>query len=331
MPADAGASSMTSMRREQAKRRRPFLARIVPLSSIGGGGSLSMKRLIECFAFPLVVGGALVGFHGFLAVGASPWPAAYAVVAVGYMCIAVHEAYLPERREWRPARGELLTDLLHLALIQVLLPRLLSLAAVLALAHAAAIQDWGLRRLWPHEWSPWAQLVLLTLLAEFPRYWLHRLSHSIDWLWRFHAVHHAPQILYSVNVGRFHPIDKGLQFLVEVLPFIVLGVAPEVLTVYFVFYAVTGFYQHANCRVRLGPLNWIVAGPELHRWHHSLHLAEARSNYGNKLIVWDALFRTRFLPRDRRVSELGVSDATYPTRFLGQMAAPFRRRSAAQA
>ncbi|HEX7969790.1 MAG TPA: sterol desaturase family protein, partial [Stellaceae bacterium] len=105
-----------------------------------------------------------------------------------------------------------------------------------------------------------------------------------------------------------------------------LGVAPEVLSLYFVFYAVTGFYQHSNCRVRLGPLNWIIAGPELHRWHHSERPEESNTNYGNKLILWDVIFGTRFLPQDRRVGRLGLLDPSYPTGFLAQVRAPFTHR-----
>ena len=103
-------------------------------------------------------------------------------------------------------------------------------------------------------------------------------------------------------VGRFHPLDKAIQFLGDSLPFLLLGVQPEVFAAYFVFYAVNGFYQHSNADIRLGFLNWIVAGPELHRWHHSTVIAESNANYGNNLIVWDVIFGTRQLPKERTVS-----------------------------
>ena len=106
-------------------------------------------------------------------------------------------------------------------------------------------------------------------MADFLRYWLHRAFHRFPFMWAFHAVHHSPHRLYWLNVGRFHPLEKAVQYLADALPFALLGVSPEVLSAYLVFYAINGFFQHSNCRVRLGPLNYIVAGPELHRWHHS--------------------------------------------------------------
>ena len=142
-------------------------------------------------------------------------------------------------------------------------------------------------------------------------------------LWRFHVVHHSPHRLYWLNVGRFHPLDKAGQYVFDALPFVLLGVSSEVLAAYFVFYAINGFFQHSNCWVALGPLNFIVSGPELHRWHHSVLPAESDRNFGNNLILWDILFGTRFLPKDRAVETLGLRNRAYPMGFLAQMKAPF--------
>ena len=89
------------------------------------------------------------------------------------------------------------------------------------------------------------------------------------------------------------------------------------------FYAVNGFYQHSNCDVRLGPLNQLVSGPELHRWHHSMIPSESDSNFGNNLIVWDTLFGTHYLPVGREVGPLGLINQNYPDGFLAQMRTPF--------
>ena len=92
---------------------------------------------------------------------------------------------------------------------------------------------------------------------------------------------------------------------------------------YFVFYAINGFFQHCNIKLHLGPLNYLISGPELHRWHHSVLVAESNNNYGNNLIVWDLIFGSWFLPRDRKVGDLGLLNRNYPTDFTGQMKSPF--------
>lgn len=108
----------------------------------------------------------------------------------------------------------------------------------------------------------------------------------------------------------------------DTLPFIALGVH-EVLSLYFVWYAVNGFFQHSNVNVRLGWLNYVVSGPELHRWHHSMLKEESNHNYGNHLIVWDVVFGSRYLPADREVGMLGLMNRRYSDGFVAQMTAPF--------
>lgn len=64
---------------------------------------------------------------------------------------------------------------------------------------------------------------------------------------------------------------------------------------------------------------------ELHRWHHSRVLEEANSNFGQNLIVWDIIYGTRFLPKDREPpAEIGITDMpAFPMSYLAQLASPF--------
>ena len=116
-------------------------------------------------------------------------------------------------------------------------------------------------------------------------------------LWRLHAVHHSPDILYSLNSGRFHPLEKSLHFGVDTLPFIVLGVGQEVIAGYFVIYAANGLFQHSNVRLRYGWLNYVVGSAETHRWHHARDPRIAGCNFGSTTAVWDVIFGTWYLPQ----------------------------------
>ena len=89
---------------------------------------------------------------------------------------------------------------------------------------------------------------------------------------------------------------------------------------------VHGMYQHCNVDVKLGPLNYIFSMAELHRWHHSLTLEEANSNYGNNIIFWDLVFGTMFWPKERLPSEhIGLSDMPeFPQSYLEQLSSPFK-------
>ena len=242
------------------------------------------------------------------------------------LIITLLEQRFPENRAWRPGRADVVDDALYMMLVQSLLPRFLAFTTAMALARLSPASASLAQGLWPDHWPVLLQALLMLLLADFLRYWLHRLAHHWPPLWRLHAVHHSPRRLYWFNVGRFHPLEKFLQFLLDALPFVWLGVPEAVLAVYFVFYAANGFLQHCNIHLRLGCLNYLVSGPELHRWHHAVSIDESNHNFGNNLIVWDLLFGTRYLPQDRPVGRLGLADPSYPSGFGAQMLAPFRAR-----
>jgi len=274
--------------------------------------------------YPVVSIGACVAFFLLERSGAPTMVAAYGAILLAAIVITVAEQRLPYRAAWAADRSMVTTDVAFLAVVQMVIPAFAAIAFALC-AGAFANSVWEVRHVWPHHLPGILQVGLVLIAADFLRYWQHRAMHRSPTLWRLHAIHHSPDRLYSLNVGRFHPLEEVLQSLVETLPFVLLGVDARVLAGYYVFYAVNGFFQHSNCDVRLGGLNQVIAGPELHRWHHAARIDDANHNYGNKLIIWDTLFGTRYLPADREVGELGNGDPTYPTTFVGQVAAPFRR------
>lgn len=294
---------------------------------MNAGEGFKMKEfryLMTWLAYPGVMVIALFIYYGLMAIGIDMTAASYAAAIIGGLgLITVLEYFLPYRREWIPDKNEIKTDLVFMLLIQVLLPMLLSLMTTMFLVKFMAEKGWTLDGFWPQSWPVWLQMLLMMFSADFLRYWLHRAMHESVFLWRFHAVHHSVQKLYWLNVGRFHPLDKAVQFVCDALPFILLGVSKEVLALYFVIYSIKGFFQHSAVDVRLGWLNYIISGPELHRWHHSKVIRESNSNYGNNVIVWDLLFGTFYLPKDRHVGDLGLFNRQYPTDFLSQMRAPF--------
>lgn len=298
-----------------------FLVTWVHHESSGRATPLAASRVL---LYPVVSIGACVAFYLLDRNGTPTAVAAYGPILVAAMLITVAERRWPYRAAWAPDRGTVTTDVAFMAVVQMVVPAFAGIAFALC-ASAIADSVWAADRWWPHRLPGVVQVALMLIVADFLRYWLHRATHNSPALWRLHAIHHSPDRLYWLNVGRFHPLEEVLQSLVETLPFVILGVDPRVLAGYYVFYAVNGFFQHANCDVRLGALNWLIAGPELHRWHHAADLRDANHNFGNKLIIWDTLFGTRYLPADREVGELGNGEASFPRTFAGQVAAPFRR------
>ena len=271
--------------------------------------------------YPSVVSLA-VGLYAFASShGVSLASGAFGAVLLGALLIAVFEQLIPYQLKWRPRPQDVKDDLLYTALIQIAIPRLLGFIIVVYLANRVG-QAAPFAGIWPREWPIAAQACLLIISADFMRYWLHRLSHTAPILWRLHAVHHSTDRLYWLNTSRFHPFEKILQFMLDSLPFILMGVDPQVIGFWFVLYSVNGFFQHSNIRLNFGPLSGIFSTAELHRWHHSRIPAESNSNYANVFILWDRLFGTYFRPA-REVGTLGLLNPDYPMGIVQQMKAPF--------
>lgn len=237
------------------------------------------------------------------------------------------ERLFPHARVWNRSQGDALADVLYAFVISPLLGVILTL--LLSLTFLQRVQPYRLSEaqgLWPHQWPLLAQALLVGLLTEFGQYVWHRLCHTWGPLWRFHAVHHGARRLYFMNAYRFHPVDSMVGYLCMYAPVFALGANQECVALFTVFDFVCGNLQHGNLALRLGPLNWLLSGPELHRWHHSKNIEDSNTNYGSTFIVWDVIFGTRKLPKDRvhSADDLGFDGVErFPQGLVGQLLSVF--------
>jgi sterol desaturase/sphingolipid hydroxylase (fatty acid hydroxylase superfamily) len=288
--------------------------------------------------FPVVMGGAVALMLALLAAGMAPPLAVIVTDLAAFAVVIAAERVFPHEPEWNRPRGDVAADAGH-ALVSGLAG--MQLARPLLDAGGIVVAAWLSRTLgadlWPADWPLLAQLGLALLIGELGTYWFHRFQHEHELLWRFHTIHHGAERLYWLNAARFHPLDLVPLFACWYGPLVALGCPEAVLALVAMFDAVFGILQHCNVAVRLGPLNWIFSMAEPHRWHHSRRLEEANSNYGSNLIVWDVVFGTFYLPRDRRPPvAIGIEGMPgFPRGYLAQLALPFRwatvRRDAAAA
>jgi sterol desaturase/sphingolipid hydroxylase (fatty acid hydroxylase superfamily) len=138
----------------------------------------------------------------------------------------------------------------------------------------------------------WLQVALVLLLVEFGKYWAHRIHHTLAPLWWLHAMHHSSERLYFLNGMRFHPLNYVVNFVLSVLPVMLMGFSPEAILGYLAITQPVVLLQHANIDLRHGVLNKVFSTPEVHRWHHSTTPNEANRNFGNALLIWDHVFGT---------------------------------------
>ena len=284
-----------------------------------------MRNLVRWLIFPVVVCGVLgLGMYA-LSQGASPSAVTGLGTLASIVIIVALERLQPFEPHWNQSQGDLTTDALYL-------PTYLGVNAlfepgvrVVAVAVGTALSAAFGAGLWPTEWSLLSQLLIACVVVEAFDYWPHRLLHEVPWLWRFHAIHHNPKRLYWLNATRSHPVETAFRGIVNVIPLALLGAGAEVLALVALTNTVVGLFQHANIDFELGPLSWIFSVGEMHRWHHSVDIAEANHNYGSNFLFFDVLFGTRFRdPSRRRPDVLGIEHDHLPASYWRQLSAPFR-------
>lgn len=171
----------------------------------------------------------------------------------------------------------------------------------------------------------WLQVPLALVVAEFGFYTVHRLCHAVPILWRFHAVHHSIADLDWLAAHRIHPLDVAATNVASILPLMLMGFSTETLIVRSALYFVQTHLIHSNVRLRLGPLEHVLASPHYHHWHHALGARPA--NFSAQLVFLDQLFGTLLRP-PHAPAAYGIDDAVpavYPLALLWPFTRPESR------
>jgi sterol desaturase/sphingolipid hydroxylase (fatty acid hydroxylase superfamily) len=175
----------------------------------------------------------------------------------------------------------------------------------------------------------WGQLVLIFVLRDFMQWAIHRLLHHVDWMWEFHKVHHSTEEMGFAALMRYHFMEHLFYRTLEYLPLAMLGFGIGDFFVVHMFTFVTGQLGHANLYINLGPLRYILNGPQMHLWHHAREFPSEHPrgfNFGITLSVWDYLFGTSYHPFDDPNLPVGLPDTEkLPRGFIAQNVAPFQR------
>ena len=216
--------------------------------------------------------------------------------------------------------------------LDTLLLRLIFPAGAVTAAIVAGKQHMGLFNHLP--FTGFGALVASVLLLDLTIYLQHRLFHAVPWLWRIHRVHHAdPEVDVSTAL-RFHPLESLLSMLLKTGMVICLGMPAAGVLAFEIVLNAAAMFNHANVSI---PTRWerrvrfAIVTPEMHRMHHSPHMATANRNFGFSVSWWDRLFGSYLEPGTAELrSPVGLPDAPAApehVRLLWLLLMPFTRRA----
>ena len=284
-----------------------------------------MRNFARDCTWPAFVGLSLAGY--LQAYTGGWWEiAVFVVPAVGVIALLAVELVLPARPGHSPwADPERWRDIAHNFGAQVAGAQLgeIFFVATAALV-AGAASGWFGGNLWPVEWPVAVQIALVIVIADGLESVRHRLSHSVEWLWPMHALHHSADVMHVLKSGRGHGLDMLGRTLFVFAPLVALGAPGHVLLWYPAAIALFGPIAHSNVATRVPRwLHWLVLTPGTHLIHHARDPELARSNFVNVVPVWDVLFGTFRHPDDHRVEDFGIENDPVPSDFVGQLLHPF--------
>jgi sterol desaturase/sphingolipid hydroxylase (fatty acid hydroxylase superfamily) len=226
---------------------------------------------------------------------------------------------------WKDLRA-VLTDFIYWFVV----PLFLRFGRLLLLIVAVALVFGGREpQFFPVKQLPlWVQCIAILLLEDLMLYWIHRLFHN-RFAWKFHAIHHSPQVLDWMSAQRMHPINFLLEFVVADVAVLLLGFSPAALVALVPLNMVYSAMVHANLNWTFGPLRYVFASPVFHRWHHTMEEQGGSKNFASTFPVLDMVFGTFYMPAGQLPEEFGTGEFDFPRGFWGQFIHPFRKTSTA--
>lgn len=177
--------------------------------------------------------------------------------------------------------------------------------------------------------------IFVFLVDDFLRYAVHLAMHRIPELWEYHKVHHSAEELNFATAERFHPVESiltslGITLGVAIANGIFIAFFGDKLTpitvfganaFLFAFNVAGGVLRHAPVWVSFGPNveQWIIS-PAMHQIHHSDNPKHYDTNMGGSLSIWDRLFGTLYVARDRaEITGFGIGPETQDFRSLATL------------
>lgn len=164
--------------------------------------------------------------------------------------------------------------------------------------------------------------ILYWIVFDLGYWFAHWLMHRIPVLWEFHKVHHSAEVLTPLTEFRQHPVELFLfPLCTGTVIGILYGAAEHVigvdrqLSLFWINVLLLGYsmtllhLRHSQVWMPVtGFLGYVIQSPAHHQIHHSTDPKHFNKNLGFGLSIWDAAFRTLYIPARREALEFGLGE-----------------------
>ena len=177
---------------------------------------------------------------------------------------------------------------------------------------------------WNGGWLILGDIIILDLFLYF---W-HRAVHRVDFLWRFHAVHHIDTHLDTTSAIRFHFGEIFFAAFVRAVIIMAFAIPFSSVIVFETLVLMFTLFHHSNLGLpdavdRI--LSKVIVTPGIHWVHHHTDVRDRNGNYATVFSLWDPLFRSQSRIKRSRDVELGIAGVKDQP-ITGLITQPFRKQ-----
>lgn len=164
---------------------------------------------------------------------------------------------------------------------------------VLGLTVIIVSYGWFVEKLALFEIESTFLVYLLAFIGlDFAGYWVHRISHQVNYFWNHHIIHHSSE---EFNLGCALRQSISSWFSITtffLIPVAFLGVPQEVIAIVAPLHLFAQFWYHTRLIGKMGFLEKIIVTPSHHRVHHAINKEYLDKNLSQIFIFWDKWFGT---------------------------------------
>jgi sterol desaturase/sphingolipid hydroxylase (fatty acid hydroxylase superfamily) len=141
---------------------------------------------------------------------------------------------------------------------------------------------------------PWIVVAVVGVIAkDFSDYWCHRALHTPIG-WPVHAVHHSDTHVNGFTAFRVHLLEVLTMKVFYIVLLTWIGIPASLIVAAYVVASLHTAYVHLELDIDHGPLNWLIASPRFHRWHHADVPEAYGKNLANMIPLFDRVFGTYY-------------------------------------
>ncbi|SDF55507.1 Sterol desaturase/sphingolipid hydroxylase, fatty acid hydroxylase superfamily [Mucilaginibacter pineti] len=208
--------------------------------------------------------------------------------------------------------------------------QLVMVSFVLMITVWTNLHHWGLIHYLPYSKNAWVYYISLFILMDLCEYVYHVIMHKLDFLWKFHLVHHSDLRVDVSTTIREHPGETFVRMAFQMLWVFLLGPVAAVIVLRQTVQTFSNIAAHTTFRLPARAnkiIGLIFITPNLHQVHHHYQLPYTDRNYGDVLSVWDRLFGT-YAELEKKDTVYGVDTHMEPLRngrFFNILKIPFQK------